>query len=134
MSDLASQAGEPPPGGPPVTQCSGSPPPLSEIRRLPRGSGEGACSRFVNTDADWRGRGFGQAMTAQALRAARCSGASKASLDARCRPVDLPPDRVRKCRHAHALHDPDLTAHRSDRDEVPPLFTEAQPGWDVALG
>jgi ribosomal protein S18 acetylase RimI-like enzyme len=37
---------------------------------------------FVNTDPDWRGRGVGQAMTAQALRAAQCAGARHASLDA----------------------------------------------------
>jgi ribosomal protein S18 acetylase RimI-like enzyme len=37
---------------------------------------------FVNTDPDRRGRGIGQAMTAQALRAASCAGARQASLDA----------------------------------------------------
>jgi len=37
---------------------------------------------FVNTEPDWRGRGVGQAMTAQALRAASRAGARQASLDA----------------------------------------------------
>ena len=37
---------------------------------------------FVNTDPDWRGRGIGRAMTAQALRAAQRAGARQASLDA----------------------------------------------------
>jgi len=37
---------------------------------------------FVNTDPGWRRRGIGQEMTAAALRAARQSGARRASLDA----------------------------------------------------
>lgn len=37
---------------------------------------------FVNTDPEWRGRGIGPAMTAQALHAARRAGARQASLDA----------------------------------------------------
>jgi ribosomal protein S18 acetylase RimI-like enzyme len=37
---------------------------------------------FVNTDPGWRGRGIGQAMTAQALGAARHAGARYAALDA----------------------------------------------------
>jgi ribosomal protein S18 acetylase RimI-like enzyme len=37
---------------------------------------------FVNTDRDSRGRGIGQAMTAEALRAAQRAGARQASLDA----------------------------------------------------
>lgn len=44
--------------------------------------GEHATVIFVNTDPGWRGRGIGQAMTANALHAARCSGASRACLDA----------------------------------------------------
>jgi GNAT superfamily N-acetyltransferase len=44
--------------------------------------GEYATVIFVNTDAGWRGRGIGQAMTAQALRAARSAGARYACLDA----------------------------------------------------
>jgi len=44
--------------------------------------GQYATVIFVNTDPDWRGRGIGQAMTAQALRAASCAGARRASLDA----------------------------------------------------
>lgn len=50
-------------------------------------SGSGVFGRyatvmFVNTDPGWRGRGIGQAMTAQALDAARRAGASYAALDA----------------------------------------------------
>jgi GNAT superfamily N-acetyltransferase len=37
---------------------------------------------FVNTDPGWRGRGIGRAMSAEALRAARASGAHRACLDA----------------------------------------------------
>lgn len=37
---------------------------------------------FVNTDPDWRGRGIGQMMTAQALSAAQRAGATRACLDA----------------------------------------------------
>jgi ribosomal protein S18 acetylase RimI-like enzyme len=37
---------------------------------------------FVNTDAAWRGRGLGQAMTAHALHAAQLQGATQAGLDA----------------------------------------------------
>jgi len=37
---------------------------------------------FVNTEPGWRERGIGSAMTAVALRAARLSGAERASLDA----------------------------------------------------
>ena len=44
--------------------------------------GQYATVIFVNTDPDWRGRGIGQAMTAQALRAASRAGARQASLDA----------------------------------------------------
>jgi ribosomal protein S18 acetylase RimI-like enzyme len=44
--------------------------------------GQYATVIFVNTDPDWRGRGVGQAMTTQALRAASCAGARQASLDA----------------------------------------------------
>ncbi len=50
-------------------------------------SGSGVFGRyatviFVNTEPGWRGRGIGQAMTAQALRAAQRSGATQACLDA----------------------------------------------------
>ena len=44
--------------------------------------GQYATVIFVNTDSHWRGRGIGQAMTAQALRAAARAGARQASLDA----------------------------------------------------
>ena len=44
--------------------------------------GQYATVMFVNTHPDWRGRGIGQAMTAQALHAASCAGARQASLDA----------------------------------------------------
>jgi GNAT superfamily N-acetyltransferase len=44
--------------------------------------GQYATVIFVNTDPDWRGRGIGQAMTAQALRVASCAGARQACLDA----------------------------------------------------
>ena len=44
--------------------------------------GQYATVIFVNTDPDWRGRGIGQAMTAQALRTASRAGARQASLDA----------------------------------------------------
>jgi ribosomal protein S18 acetylase RimI-like enzyme len=37
---------------------------------------------FVNTDPDWRGRGIGRAMTAEALHAAKRTGARRAGLDA----------------------------------------------------
>ncbi|HEY1518748.1 MAG TPA: GNAT family N-acetyltransferase [Solirubrobacteraceae bacterium] len=43
--------------------------------------GTDATVLFVNTDPGWRGRGIGTAMTAAALRAARESGARRASLD-----------------------------------------------------
>jgi ribosomal protein S18 acetylase RimI-like enzyme len=45
-------------------------------------AGSAASVFFVNTDAEWRRRGIGQAMTALALLAARDSGAEYASLDA----------------------------------------------------
>lgn len=44
--------------------------------------GQYATVIFVNTDRHRRGHGIGQAMTAQALRAAQREGASKAALDA----------------------------------------------------
>jgi ribosomal protein S18 acetylase RimI-like enzyme len=44
--------------------------------------GQHATVIFVNTDPGWRGLGIGQAMTAQALRAAQRSGARQACLDA----------------------------------------------------
>lgn len=44
--------------------------------------GQHATVIFVNTEPGWRGRGIGQAMTAQALRAAQRSGARQACLDA----------------------------------------------------
>jgi len=44
--------------------------------------GQYATVIFVNTELGWRGRGIGQAMTAQALRAAQRSGAKQACLDA----------------------------------------------------
>jgi ribosomal protein S18 acetylase RimI-like enzyme len=44
--------------------------------------GQHATIVFVNTDVHWRRRGVGQAMTAQALRAARGLGARQACLDA----------------------------------------------------
>lgn len=53
--------------------------------RATSGSGvfdEYATVIFVNTDPDWRGRGIGQAMTAEALRAAQRGGARQAALDA----------------------------------------------------
>ena len=43
--------------------------------------GTDATVLFVNTDPGWRGRGIGTAMTTAALRAARDSGARRASLD-----------------------------------------------------
>ncbi len=44
--------------------------------------GTEASVMFVNTDPEWRGRGIGRMMTAEALRAAHQSGARRASLDA----------------------------------------------------
>ena len=45
-------------------------------------SGETTAVFFVSTDANWRGRGVGTAMTATALRAAAEAGARRACLDA----------------------------------------------------
>ena len=55
------------------------------VPRAPSGCGvfgPEANVLFVNTEPGWRERGIGSAMTAVALRAARLSGAERASLDA----------------------------------------------------